>query len=88
MQLQSKPGYSQYDAICVAFFVLNAAKTKRLHMLIDHCGAEHLEDAYTSLKTESSSYVSQQSCSSGEKDISLRLLVSIQLLYKALIETL
>lgn len=57
-------------------------------MLIDHCAAEHLEDAYTSLKTESSSYVSQQSCSSGEKDISLRLLVSIQLLYKALIETL
>ena len=73
----------------VQYYVfLNAAKTKSLLILIDLYPAEHLEEAHTSLKAESSLYVSKQSCSCGRKDDSVRLLLSIRLQYKALIHTL
>ena len=76
--------------LCVKCYIfLNAAKkTETLHIFIDPCPVEHLGDACTSLKAESSLHVSKQSCCAGRKDAPVRLLVSIRLRCKALIQTL
>lgn len=76
--------------LCVKCYIfLNAAKKpKTRHIFIDPCPVEHLGDACTSLKAESSLHVSKQSCCAGRKDVPGRLLVSIRLRCKALIQTL